>query len=220
MELAEITSQLMPDGKPDFKSIRYYPSIKSLCENPEYGSKNIRMLLFLMVQSFCESMNVVRNMNEDQMIESAAMLLDECENFRLEDYQIMFTMAKRGQLLKIYDRIDISIISALMDAYFKIRREAENKIWESVDTEHKIPRIESGEDVIIDPKHWEQELGRLKKEAKQKKQQEWDEYMRTRRESIEKHTAAYALSQGITIEEVHRRMAEEQTLKNTNTWEQ
>jgi hypothetical protein len=41
---------------------------------------------------FCSSINVLRNMNEDQMIEAAAMLIAECGNFRLEDYVMMFSM--------------------------------------------------------------------------------------------------------------------------------
>jgi hypothetical protein len=62
-------------------------------------------------------------MNEDQMIDCASMLLDECGTFRLEDYQVMFTMAKRGKIGKIMDRLDISVISQLLDEYWTIRNE-------------------------------------------------------------------------------------------------
>ena len=65
------------------------------------------------------------------MIESASMLIDECGNFRLQDYTMMFTMAKRGQLVKIRDRIDISVITQLLDEYWKRRNFAGMKLQES-----------------------------------------------------------------------------------------
>ncbi|MBK7885497.1 MAG: hypothetical protein IPJ81_18160 [Chitinophagaceae bacterium] len=91
-----------------------------------------------MIKDFCSSLNVVRNMNEDQMIEAAAMLLDECENFRLEDYMIMFSMAKRGELVKIMDRIDLQVITAMLDEYFTRRKLAAiNKV------DNEINRLDS-----------------------------------------------------------------------------
>jgi hypothetical protein len=63
-------------------------------------------------------------MNEDQMIETASMLLDECDNFRLEDYVMMFALAKRGQLVKIFDRIDIDLVGEIMNEYWFKRNEA------------------------------------------------------------------------------------------------
>lgn len=83
-----------------------------------------------MVKDLSSSINVVRNMNEDQMIEAAAMLLDECDNFRLEDYQMMFAMAKRGTLVRILDRLDINIISQMMDEYYTRRRMAGERYYE------------------------------------------------------------------------------------------
>lgn len=122
IELAVITSELMPKGIPMLAETRKYPTIESLV--PKYTKKVIVSILLLMVRDFCGSVNVVRNMNDDQMIEAASMLLDECGNFRLEDYQIMFTMAKRGQLGKIYDRIDIETISLIMNDYWQVRNAA------------------------------------------------------------------------------------------------
>lgn len=127
-ELAECTSQLMPNGIPDFRSIRLSQPLVKLFD--EYGRKDMRMVVFLMVKGFCESLNVVRNMTEDQMIETAAFLIDECGDMRLEDYQIMFTMAKRGQLIKIMDRLDIDTVGKIYDAYYQYRAEQGRKIQE------------------------------------------------------------------------------------------
>jgi hypothetical protein len=120
MELLEITRQLMPAGKPAFLEVVKYPMIRVLAE--QHGRKLLMAVLVMAVKDFCASLNVVRNMNEDQMIEAAAMLLDECGNFRLEDYVMMFTMAKRGQLIKIYDRLDLQVIGLMMDEYWCRRK--------------------------------------------------------------------------------------------------
>lgn len=124
----EITRDLMPGGQPQFKNIVHYTPLVRMIE--AVGYTDMMKLVFLMVQDLCNSFNVVRNMNEDQMIEAAGMLLDECGDFRLEDYQIMFTLGKRGQLVRIMDRIDINIISAMMDAYYDMRRIAGQQIQE------------------------------------------------------------------------------------------
>ncbi len=117
-----ITGELMPEGKPTFLQVIRYPMIKSLVDL--HGKKTMLKVLFLMVKDFCNSLNVVRNMSEDQMIEAAAMLLDECDNFRLEDYVMMLQMGKKGQLTRIMDRIDISLVSEMMDEYWIRRKNA------------------------------------------------------------------------------------------------
>ena len=124
MELVAITSRLMPQGVPQLLETVKYPQIAQLVE--QYGAKNVRKALVLMVRDFCSSMNVVRNMNQDQMIEAASFLLDECGNFRIEDYHMMFAMGKRGQFatVKTYDRIDIQYISLMVDEFWKMRNEA------------------------------------------------------------------------------------------------
>ncbi len=125
MEVMQICRTLMPNGKPDYLSVVNYPMIKTLLS--EKGQKLMHKVVFLLVKDFCNSLNVVRNMNEEQMIESAGMLLDECDNFRLEDYTMMFQMAKRGELVKIYDRIDMQVITDILDAYWQRRHEEGEK---------------------------------------------------------------------------------------------
>lgn len=130
-------SELMPEGKPDLLGVRRFKPIRELIQ--DVGKKQMLAMLVIIVKDFCSSLNVVRNMNEDQIIEAAAMLLDECENFRLEDYVVMFAMAKRGSLVKIYDRVDLQVISEIMDAYWLIRI---RKIREELDRE--VMEIENG----------------------------------------------------------------------------
>jgi len=139
MELVCLTSELMPEGRADFTGVIKYPMIKSLVKSE--GKKRMLALIVLLVKDFCSSVNVVRNMNEDQMIETAQMLLDECDNFRMEDFVMMFSMAKRGKFhpeVKIMDRIDIQLVAAIMDCYWEQRRAAGNRAHEE-----EVKRLES-----------------------------------------------------------------------------
>jgi len=120
MELLARGSELLPAGKPKFLDVVKYPKIEDLIT--QHGKTTIQKVVFLMVKDFAGAFNVVRNLTEDQMIECAAMLLDECDNFRLEDYVMMFQMGKRGELVKVYDRIDISVITEMLDAYWGKRK--------------------------------------------------------------------------------------------------
>lgn len=119
MELVTMTGKMMPNGNPLFEIVKNCPAITQLVH--EYGRKTVLKVLYLLVKDLCNTLNVVRNMNNDQMIEAAAMLLDECDNFRLEDYTMMFALGKRGQLVKIMDRVDMDMISGMMDAYWHLR---------------------------------------------------------------------------------------------------
>ena len=122
------TNELMPKGVPDLLGVVKFPTIQQLATTE--GKKKMLAVLVLLVKDFCASVNVVRNMNEDQMFEAAAMLLEESGNFRLEDYVMMFSMAKKGHLLKIYDRLDIQVITSILDEYWKKRNDAGEKAQE------------------------------------------------------------------------------------------
>ncbi len=128
MELIFIASELMPKGVPNLTGVIKYPTIESLRQ--ELGKKVALTLVLALVKDLCSSINVVRNMNEDQMLETASMLLDECGSFRLEDYVMMFALAKRGQLVKIYDRIDIDMMGEMMDEYWFRRNQAGRRAQE------------------------------------------------------------------------------------------
>ena len=113
-----ITGDLMPGGVPFFPIIRTFPPIAELLI---HNAPGISKAVFLLVRDFCASLNVVRNMNEDQMIEASGLLIQECGNLRLEDYVIMFSMAKRGELVDIHDRVDLQIITRIADTYWSVR---------------------------------------------------------------------------------------------------
>lgn len=113
--------QLFPDGKPDYLAVVKYPQIRDLVK--DNGAPVVLLLIAVMVRDYCASINVARNMNEDQILEAAAMLMEEAGNFRLEDYAMMFALAKRGKLVKVYERIDLTTITEMADAYYAERRD-------------------------------------------------------------------------------------------------
>lgn len=67
-------------------------------------------------------------MNQHQIMEAASFLIDECPGYRIEDFVMMFTLAKRGKLAydgnkaRVFDRIDIQLISEFKDGYDYMRR--------------------------------------------------------------------------------------------------
>ena len=125
MELMATARDLMPGGVPNFMDVIKYPKIEML-KSTEYNG-SLHKIIFLLVKDFCNSMGVVRNMSEDVMIEAAGILLEECDNFRLEDYVMMFQMAKRGELFDIRDRIDLQVVTEILDAYWLKRKNAGEK---------------------------------------------------------------------------------------------
>lgn len=147
-----MVAELMPAGQPKHLEVVKYPMVRSLIS--EQGRPRLLLMVSIMIRDFCSSVNVVRNMNEDQIIEAAAMLLDECGNFRLEDYTMMFALAKRGQLVKIYDRIDIQVINEILDKYWEQRNAAGKRAQqEEIDhIENGVPQVaSSNRQLTFDP---------------------------------------------------------------------
>jgi len=148
LALIQITNELMPGGKPNYLQVVKFPPVASLVG--QMGEPAVLLILSIMVRDFCGSLNVVRNMNEDQILEAAAMLLNECDNFRLEDYTMMFALAKKGDLVKIYDRIDLQVITAILDAYWERRHKAGQEARDAdVQAETQVFHPDAGKEMIF-----------------------------------------------------------------------
>lgn len=209
MEMMTINSRLMPSGNPDFKSIRHYTPVVKLAE--QIGKKNMLRVLSLLVKDFCSSLNVVRNMNDDQMLEAAGMLYDECDTFRLEDYQMMFTLGKRGHLVRILDRVDINVITQMMDAYWSMRDTAGKKIQEEEFKQHEREWNENTSGDIM-TEQFGQLVGIMTawdEEEQQKKSEEAAKKRKSRQDDIEKRARDYAEKQGVNYDEVLKQFKKE-----------
>lgn len=170
--ITELASELLPKGTPDFKGIRNFTPIQTLLESELATRTEIREILTLLVMNFSESMNVVRNLNATQAIEIVEMLIDESEDFRIEDYFIMFQLAKRGKIGDIRDRIDIQLVSKLIDEYWHLRKKEGERLRDELDKEmaeqiraQKRKALGSGQstETVISPEMFKAELEKLEK---------------------------------------------------------
>lgn len=141
VELVNAGIRLIPQGVVNFESLYDLQPITDLVTI--HGTAKVQTLIFTLIQNFCKSFNVVRNMEQDQMIECAMVLLSDCKDFRLEDYVIMFTLAKRMKIGNVYDHIDLAVISTIHDEYLVIRQMEMKKINERKKNEtRKVKAIE------------------------------------------------------------------------------
>jgi hypothetical protein len=98
MAYIQITKELMPGGKPAYLTVVKYPKITDLVQ--QKGEPVIMLILAVMIRDFCATMNVVRNMNEEQILEAAAMLLEEAGIFGLKITRLCLQWLKKGSFLK------------------------------------------------------------------------------------------------------------------------
>jgi len=173
----------MPDGNPDFVNIINYPKVVDLAK------ENYKVTVFSLtaiVRDFCSSFNVVRNMNEDQILEAALCLIDEADNFRMEDFVIMFSLAKKGKLdIKIMDRIDIDVINKIWDCYYQKRVNAKYDIEQkSIEQEEaQIPDMKN----IVGAEAWGELVKRMEadySEGKAGHHLSEDEQLKAKKERI------------------------------------
>lgn len=107
------------DGQPNFLMHFKRPSISFLRARAE--EKDLLKVIYVIVSDFCAALNVSQNMSKDQIVETCYWLLTDSRGFWIEDYVLMLDMAKKGQLLKIYNRIDRQVISEIREAYWEVR---------------------------------------------------------------------------------------------------
>lgn len=129
LQLANTAGGLMPGGVVAFAELNQFPLIKHMAQG--IGKTEVQTLLVMLITNFCRSFNVVRNMNEDQVTECAMYLFDECKDFTLEDYVIMFALGKRGKIGEVLDHIDINVIASMHQQYLRQRMAAFKKIQEA-----------------------------------------------------------------------------------------
>lgn len=212
--LIELSSALMPKGKPDFLQITAARTINNLLEKKEIEKRgDVRTLLSALINDFCKSFNFAhgKNLNEVQTVEVAAIYLDEVEDFSIEDFVLMFSMAKRG-LIKdgdkdiIFDRIDIPILLKIKSIYTQTRWQEWDKMNEAT-----LRKIE-GSDIEVEKggeNKWPEVLERFKKlvaEARKDRQTQREHIERqfiSKREQMIKELAENAKNSGDLLLQKH-----------------
>jgi hypothetical protein len=84
-----------------------------------YGFEEIHKVLIVLLTSFNNSLNLIRPMNAEQIVECAFALVMTTEEDQLsvEDYVLFFKGAKEGKYGKILDRLDQQTIFEMLEQY-------------------------------------------------------------------------------------------------------
>lgn len=190
--IIEYSSDLMPAGKPNFENIRYYPSIIQLVA--AHGKKDIRKVLAAIVKNFNDSINVPegKKLNTTQTVEVACFLLDECNNYRIEDYIMMFSLAKRGKIGNIFDRVDMPVISDIKANYEALRREYSERMQEEELRKKEYGDHDSKREVVDEPEEVKEQrfkdamnlFAEMKKKWEDEKQERMAAEEEARREKL------------------------------------
>lgn len=140
LEMISATTNLMPNGEPDFSKVHTYVKMNALYMTEGIGKATMIMVMLKMIKDFSENINVKTPLTTAQGMRIASFLCDDCKGMSLEDYQMMFSLAERGKLGVIYGRVDIQVIGTFKEAYLDYMREL-GKVWQSKEWERQSAQI-------------------------------------------------------------------------------
>jgi hypothetical protein len=86
-----------------------------------YGDGFAQAYIETWIVNVSEFINIGKNMNLNQVCETAQMILDDYPYFTLADINLVFKKAKKGDFGQIYDRLDGQIILSWFLKYNMIR---------------------------------------------------------------------------------------------------
>lgn len=86
-----------------------------------YGDDFAQAYIETWIVNISEFINIGKNMNANQVYETAQMVLDEFPYFTLADINLVFKKAKKGDFGQIYDRLDGQIIFSWFTKYNQLR---------------------------------------------------------------------------------------------------
>jgi hypothetical protein len=101
-----------------------------------YGFEKIHEIIIVLITSFNNSLNLIRPMNADQIVECAhdLVMTTEEDQLAIEDYVLFFKGAKEGKYGKILDRLDQQTIFSMLEEYRQERHRQFIRIKEEKET--------------------------------------------------------------------------------------
>lgn len=81
------------------------------------GEIFVRALVVHMITDLVEFINAGKTMNQDQIAQTAAMIITDYNWLKVEDMKVCFTNGKRGHYGQLYDRLDGQIIFQWLNQY-------------------------------------------------------------------------------------------------------
>lgn len=105
----------------------------------DYGFEKIHQLLIVMLKAFNDSLNLIRPMTDEQVVEIGYELVmtTEEDQLSIEDYVLFFKGAKEGKYGKILDRLDQQTVFQMLEEYRQARHIAFVKIKEEEHLQYK-----------------------------------------------------------------------------------
>lgn len=93
----------------------------------QYGPDFTEAYIAIWITNMVDYVNVGKKMGEQQILETAMLILDEYWMLTLADINLVFQRAKKGHYGELYDRLDGIVILSWFKKYFDERCEtAEN----------------------------------------------------------------------------------------------
>lgn len=112
------------------------------------GENTTQAYIELWITNLLNFINIGKTMSNDQIFETAMMILAEYPYLNLADINLVFKMAKMGKMGQFYDRLDGQVILSWFEKYSGQRMavSAERSVNESI--EYKTTNVPTFEKVI------------------------------------------------------------------------
>lgn len=76
-----------------------------------------RAVIVLIINDVVQFFNVGKTMNDNQVAQTADLILDNFGYLKIEDFKYCFSLAKMGHFGQVYDRLDGQIILSWLSKY-------------------------------------------------------------------------------------------------------
>ena len=124
------------------------------------GENAAKLILIEAITDVVMFFNVGKTMNEQQLIQTVDLILQNYWYLRISEFKYLFNKAKIGAYGKLYDRIDGSIIFEWIDKYLEERKEAliQNQIQKQQEAKKDLSILEALHDkgIKFEPKNVEE----------------------------------------------------------------
>lgn len=122
------------NGDINFKAVLSIPSKDRMPGLVQiYGFKSVHVIVTALVRSFSDSYNLVRPMDNSQIVDCAATIVNSAieDYLSIEDLVLFFDNAKRGIYGRVLDHMDEPLILEMLETYRQIRHTNYIKIKDS-----------------------------------------------------------------------------------------
>ncbi len=103
--------------------------------------------LSALITQLRQSLNVGKNLDTLQVYECASLLIEKYWYFRLEEFVYVFKQVKLGKYGKVYDRLDVQVISEWLHLYDTSERLAELERQRQLEQKTEADALLSNEEV-------------------------------------------------------------------------